>query len=95
MLRLWLWTSVYGSKYRYLNYIGVLLLLVFTCNESLCDLVSLSCFVAEKPGVCPSNDPRYCFRSEDRCFHDSNCPDDLKCCSDGCGRQCMAPNRGI
>ncbi len=48
---------------------------------------------AEKPGVCPSNDPRYCFRSKNRCFHDSNCPDDLKCCSDGCGRQCMAPNR--
>ncbi len=51
--------------------------------------------ITEKPGVCPSNNFRYCFRSENHCFHDSNCPDDLKCCSDGCGRQCMTPNRGI
>uniref|UniRef100_A0A673HRA6 Perlwapin-like n=1 Tax=Sinocyclocheilus rhinocerous TaxID=307959 RepID=A0A673HRA6_9TELE len=25
------------------------------------------------------------------CSHDSDCPNDKKCCSKGCGRQCMPP----
>ncbi|XP_016295296.1 WAP four-disulfide core domain protein 3-like, partial [Sinocyclocheilus anshuiensis] len=46
-----------------------------------------------KPGVCPINNLevavlRVCVQS---CSHDSDCPNDEKCCSNGCGHQCMPP----
>uniref|UniRef100_A0A671L9W6 WAP domain-containing protein n=1 Tax=Sinocyclocheilus anshuiensis TaxID=1608454 RepID=A0A671L9W6_9TELE len=55
----------------------------------------LSCvFITEKPGVCPSENLGEGLCVE-MCSHDSNCPNDQKCCSNGCGHQCMPPYRGI
>ncbi len=51
-------------------------------------------FIVEKPGVCPSKTLIIGVCAE-MCSHDSDCPNDEKCCSNGCGRQCTAPYRGI
>uniref|UniRef100_A0A671MLW8 WAP domain-containing protein n=1 Tax=Sinocyclocheilus anshuiensis TaxID=1608454 RepID=A0A671MLW8_9TELE len=46
-----------------------------------------------KPGECPpQSSGRLCTRS---CRSDSNCPNNKKCCSNGCGRYCNAPYPGI
>uniref|UniRef100_A0A8C1S3N0 WAP domain-containing protein n=1 Tax=Cyprinus carpio TaxID=7962 RepID=A0A8C1S3N0_CYPCA len=50
----------------------------------------------ERPGVCPRyNVIGICVVSKNNCFNDGECPNDQKCCSYGCGRQCMDPYRGI
>uniref|UniRef100_A0A671N0X3 WAP domain-containing protein n=1 Tax=Sinocyclocheilus anshuiensis TaxID=1608454 RepID=A0A671N0X3_9TELE len=70
-------------------------------NSSLCclimalnafsDLLSLSCVcITEKPGVCPSSNLGAC---AEMCFQDGDCPNDEKCCSNGCGHQCMAVSK--
>ncbi|XP_042613350.1 waprin-Phi1-like [Cyprinus carpio] len=43
-----------------------------------------------KPGVCPDDKDMIGTCVED-CFGDSECPDDEKCCSNGCGHVCMHP----
>uniref|UniRef100_A0A8C2EHV9 WAP domain-containing protein n=1 Tax=Cyprinus carpio TaxID=7962 RepID=A0A8C2EHV9_CYPCA len=50
-------------------------------------------YVTAKPGVCPifSLDGAVLKPCLKLCFLDRNCPDDEKCCSNGCGRQCMPP----
>uniref|UniRef100_I3J1M3 WAP domain-containing protein n=1 Tax=Oreochromis niloticus TaxID=8128 RepID=I3J1M3_ORENI len=50
------------------------------------DLFSLSA----KPGVCPLM--KY-IRADctESCSKDSDCPDNEKCCSNGCGHECMPP----
>ncbi|XP_016107689.1 WAP four-disulfide core domain protein 2-like isoform X2 [Sinocyclocheilus grahami] len=47
----------------------------------------------EKPGVCPRNNVEEALLGvcAEMCSHDSDCPDDQKCCSNGCGHQCMPP----
>uniref|UniRef100_A0A671SFZ2 WAP domain-containing protein n=1 Tax=Sinocyclocheilus anshuiensis TaxID=1608454 RepID=A0A671SFZ2_9TELE len=47
-----------------------------------------------KPGECPPEKPvgGSCARS---CTGDSDCPDNEKCCSNGCGHRCTAPYTGI
>uniref|UniRef100_A0A671NRG8 WAP domain-containing protein n=1 Tax=Sinocyclocheilus anshuiensis TaxID=1608454 RepID=A0A671NRG8_9TELE len=47
-----------------------------------------------KPGECPPQaiGRRSCTRS---CVSDSNCPNNEKCCSNGCGRYCTAPYTSI
>uniref|UniRef100_A0A8C1XHM9 WAP domain-containing protein n=1 Tax=Cyprinus carpio TaxID=7962 RepID=A0A8C1XHM9_CYPCA len=53
-------------------------------------MLSLSCVcVAEKPGSCPK--PVGAGVCVEKCSGDSNCPNNQKCCSNGCGHQCMAP----
>uniref|UniRef100_A0A671L6X3 WAP domain-containing protein n=1 Tax=Sinocyclocheilus anshuiensis TaxID=1608454 RepID=A0A671L6X3_9TELE len=60
-----------------------------------CDLVSVSCVcITEKPGVCPSRSLRIGVCAE-MCSHDCDCPNNQKCCSNGCGHQCMPPYRGM
>uniref|UniRef100_A0A671SJ11 WAP domain-containing protein n=1 Tax=Sinocyclocheilus anshuiensis TaxID=1608454 RepID=A0A671SJ11_9TELE len=46
-----------------------------------------------KPGECPpqSSGRRSCTRS---CRSDSNCPNNKKCCSNGCGRYCTRSGPG-
>ncbi len=62
---------------------------------------SVMCFCMsaepEKPGVCPKHslDVAVSGACVEMCSHDSNCPNDQKCCSNGCGHQCMAPHAGI
>ncbi len=51
-------------------------------------------FIAEKPGVCPSENLRIGVCAE-LCSHDGDCLNDQKCCSNGCGHQCVAPYKGI
>ncbi len=49
--------------------------------------------ITEKPGACPKKlGVRPCV---EMCFDDSDCPNDEKCCSNGCGHQCMPPYKGI
>ncbi|XDV45654.1 hypothetical protein PO909_013714 [Leuciscus waleckii] len=51
-----------------------------------------------KPGVCPRRKyeaamcPQIRFLS---CANDSDCANNEKCCSNGCGLQCMAPVTGV
>uniref|UniRef100_A0A672MD60 WAP domain-containing protein n=1 Tax=Sinocyclocheilus grahami TaxID=75366 RepID=A0A672MD60_SINGR len=46
------------------------------------------------PGECPpqSSGIKSCTTS---CNCDSNCPNNEKCCSNGCGRYCTVPYEGI
>uniref|UniRef100_A0A8C1S1T2 WAP domain-containing protein n=1 Tax=Cyprinus carpio TaxID=7962 RepID=A0A8C1S1T2_CYPCA len=56
--------------------------------------VALSCVcITAKPGKCPprSSGNRSCTSS---CKNDSNCPNNEKCCSNGCGLYCTAPYTG-
>ncbi|KAK7865259.1 hypothetical protein R5R35_012378 [Gryllus longicercus] len=46
----------------------------------------------EKPGRCPEPGIGLCI---ERCMRDSNCPRDLKCCSNGCGHTCETPVTNI
>uniref|UniRef100_A0A673JF58 WAP domain-containing protein n=1 Tax=Sinocyclocheilus rhinocerous TaxID=307959 RepID=A0A673JF58_9TELE len=56
----------------------------------LCVLIWFPCCacIKEKPGVCPSKNLGIGVCAE-LCSHDSDCPNDEKCCSNGCGHQCM------
>ncbi len=58
--------------------------LFFKCSDLFSDEVCLT----EKPGVCPSKTLIIGVCAE-ICSHDSDCPNDEKCCSNGCGHQCM------
>uniref|UniRef100_A0A8C1PAC4 WAP domain-containing protein n=1 Tax=Cyprinus carpio TaxID=7962 RepID=A0A8C1PAC4_CYPCA len=49
--------------------------------------------ITEKPGLCPEPvGPRPCL---EMCSGDNSCPNNQKCCSTGCGHQCMPPYTGI
>ncbi len=50
-----------------------------------------------KPGVCPKNNVEVAVSGvcAEMCSHDSDCPKNQKCCSNGCGHQCMVPYKGI
>ncbi|OQR74224.1 hypothetical protein BIW11_09215 [Tropilaelaps mercedesae] len=43
------------------------------------------------PYLIPLDTPVAAMSCEMQCNSDSSCPHDLKCCSNGCGTQCMAP----
>ncbi|XDV36734.1 hypothetical protein PO909_006463 [Leuciscus waleckii] len=54
----------------------------------------LSCVsITEKPGQCPSTKSGG-GKCAELCSCDRDCPKHEKCCSNGCGRQCMAPFTG-
>uniref|UniRef100_A0A671N0W7 WAP domain-containing protein n=1 Tax=Sinocyclocheilus anshuiensis TaxID=1608454 RepID=A0A671N0W7_9TELE len=62
------------------------------------DLLSLSCVcITEKPGVCPKTNPEddMIGACVELCSQDGDCPNDEKCCSNGCGHHCMSPYKGI
>ena len=46
-----------------------------------------------KQGDCPKVQPDISVNAicPEECISDMDCPDDLKCCSDGCGYVCMKP----
>uniref|UniRef100_A0A8C2E7W7 WAP domain-containing protein n=1 Tax=Cyprinus carpio TaxID=7962 RepID=A0A8C2E7W7_CYPCA len=48
---------------------------------------------SKKPGSCPK--PVGFGLCGEMCSGDSSCPNNQKCCSNGCGHQCMAPYKGI
>ncbi|XDV36735.1 hypothetical protein PO909_006464 [Leuciscus waleckii] len=51
----------------------------------------MSCVcITEKPGQCPSTNSGG-GNCVELCSYDSDCPKHEKCCSNGCGHQCMAP----
>uniref|UniRef100_A0A673J4X5 WAP four-disulfide core domain 2 n=1 Tax=Sinocyclocheilus rhinocerous TaxID=307959 RepID=A0A673J4X5_9TELE len=53
--------------------------------------ISLSCIcITAKPGVCPRRKFGAGMCAE-FCVNDSDCPNNEKCCSNGCGHECMAP----
>ncbi|KAG1962197.1 tissue factor pathway inhibitor, partial [Pimephales promelas] len=64
------------------------------CCGTACGGTRCTAPVTVKPGVCPSKkyEPAECtwikFKS---CADDSDCANNQKCCSNGCGRQCMDP----
>uniref|UniRef100_A0A671NVJ1 WAP four-disulfide core domain 2 n=1 Tax=Sinocyclocheilus anshuiensis TaxID=1608454 RepID=A0A671NVJ1_9TELE len=58
-------------------------------NGNVPHSVMFSVCITAKPGECPpQSSGRLCTRS---CRSDSNCPNNKKCCSNGCGRYCNAP----
>jgi len=58
-------------------------------------MVSLSCIcITAKPGVCPRRKFGAGVCAE-YCVNDSDCPNNEKCCSNGCGHACTAPYTGI
>uniref|UniRef100_A0A671LFL0 WAP four-disulfide core domain 2 n=1 Tax=Sinocyclocheilus anshuiensis TaxID=1608454 RepID=A0A671LFL0_9TELE len=61
-------------------------------RHSACSgMVSLSCIcITAKPGVCPRRKFGAGMCAE-FCVNDSDCPNNEKCCSNGCGHECMAP----
>uniref|UniRef100_A0A672K083 WAP domain-containing protein n=1 Tax=Sinocyclocheilus grahami TaxID=75366 RepID=A0A672K083_SINGR len=61
-------------------------------RNAFSDLLSLSCVcITEKPGVCPKINLEDDMIGDcaEMCSQDGHCPDDEKCCSNGCGHQCM------
>ncbi len=50
--------------------------------------------ISAKPGVCPSENLGVGLCVE-MCFDDGDCPNDEKCCGNGCGHHCMPPYKGI
>uniref|UniRef100_A0A8C8TV25 WAP four-disulfide core domain 2 n=1 Tax=Peromyscus maniculatus bairdii TaxID=230844 RepID=A0A8C8TV25_PERMB len=47
---------------------------------------------AEKQGACPSVDFPKLGICEDQCQLDNQCPDNMKCCRNGCGKMtCATP----
>uniref|UniRef100_A0A671L4E3 WAP domain-containing protein n=1 Tax=Sinocyclocheilus anshuiensis TaxID=1608454 RepID=A0A671L4E3_9TELE len=66
---------------------------VISIIKAFSDLVSVSCVcITEKPGVCPSKNLGLGACVE-MCSQDGDCPNDEKCCSNGCGHQCMAVSK--
>uniref|UniRef100_A0A8C2EGI6 WAP domain-containing protein n=1 Tax=Cyprinus carpio TaxID=7962 RepID=A0A8C2EGI6_CYPCA len=51
--------------------------------------VVMSLLAFETPGSCPK--PVGFGLCAEMCSGDSSCPNNQKCCSNGCGHQCMAP----
>ncbi len=49
------------------------------------------------PGVCPRKNLEVAVSGvcAEMCFDDRDCPKNKKCCSNGCGHQCMSPYKGI
>uniref|UniRef100_A0A668RJL1 WAP domain-containing protein n=1 Tax=Oreochromis aureus TaxID=47969 RepID=A0A668RJL1_OREAU len=55
-----------------------------------CPRDHICCVYDGKPGACPRR--RFDFgHCVEFCAHDRDCPNNEKCCSNGCGRECMAP----
>ena len=48
---------------------------------------------ADKPGVCPAVQPGSVGACAELCSKDSDCEGYTKCCSNGCGRSCIAPGQ--
>ena len=50
-------------------------------------------FSVSKPGDCPAGAtlPETCSDTADECAGDEDCPDELKCCFDGCIVTCVEP----
>uniref|UniRef100_A0A3Q2YDU4 WAP domain-containing protein n=1 Tax=Hippocampus comes TaxID=109280 RepID=A0A3Q2YDU4_HIPCM len=46
-----------------------------------------------KPGVCP-NKVGVMAHCGNHCFDDRDCPDEKKCCHNGCGFDCLVPFKG-
>ncbi|RNA33471.1 WAP four-disulfide core domain 18-like [Brachionus plicatilis] len=58
-------------------------------NLSIILAISIIFVSGQKPGSCPpSPDFGICVEA---CSHDFSCPENLKCCSNGCGHVCQAP----
>ncbi|KAA0203299.1 single whey acidic protein domain-containing protein-like [Hyalella azteca] len=47
--------------------------------------------LSERPGSCPDTRGIFgaCVVTDRNCFSDSECPRHQKCCSYGCGRECL------
>ncbi|XP_056280029.1 WAP four-disulfide core domain protein 18-like [Pseudoliparis swirei] len=71
---------------QYWSTVGALLLALIACEHSD---IALATNKATKPGVCPIwNGFGMCHQF---CRFDTQCPNVQKCCSNGCGMQCMRP----
>ena len=46
-----------------------------------------------KPGVCPERAQMGAGICAEMCSYDVSCPDQQKCCSNGCGHVCMDPGQ--
>ncbi len=75
--------------------VGQLALLFFQSLWVFCHGFCMSA-EPEKPGLCPKNlEIALLGDCAEKCSHDSDCPNDEKCCSKGCEHQCTPPHKGI
>ncbi|XP_023558892.1 WAP four-disulfide core domain protein 18-like [Octodon degus] len=44
-----------------------------------------------KPGACPEVSAGSYGRCDDHCSGDESCPNNMKCCNNGCGHACIVP----
>uniref|UniRef100_A0A673LL75 WAP domain-containing protein n=1 Tax=Sinocyclocheilus rhinocerous TaxID=307959 RepID=A0A673LL75_9TELE len=73
----------------------VVVLFLFFLNSVISIVFCMSAEPA-KPGVCPrKNLELFLVECIELCSHDSECRNDDKCCSKGCGHQCMPPYKGV
>lgn len=47
-----------------------------------------------KEGSCPALEPGTIGLCIQDCYDDGGCPDNMKCCGNGCGRVCIKPAPG-
>ncbi|XP_016363099.1 WAP four-disulfide core domain protein 3-like [Sinocyclocheilus anshuiensis] len=69
------------------------LIAVLLCLSVYLSTTDAKKLVTAKPGVCPiyNLDGAVFIACLELCSRDGNCPNDEKCCSNGCGHQCMPP----
>uniref|UniRef100_A0AAZ3QTT8 WAP domain-containing protein n=1 Tax=Oncorhynchus tshawytscha TaxID=74940 RepID=A0AAZ3QTT8_ONCTS len=85
-----------GTSTGELKWFSVIVSMFIMClcgkSCSLTCLLKLCCPKA-KPGVCPRR-PWGVGTCAEFCSNDSDCPNDEKCCYNGCGHNCIAPYTG-
>ena len=50
-------------------------------------------YTAEKPYSCPEVEAGAVGSCDERCSYDYQCRGNSKCCSNGCGHQCIVPGK--
>ncbi|XP_060244395.1 WAP four-disulfide core domain protein 18-like [Meriones unguiculatus] len=68
----------------------VLVTLMIMGMNIACDLASPK--PTQKPGACPEVQGNTAVKCADHCSGDDTCPEEMKCCSIGCGHICMSPD---
>ncbi|XP_040605279.1 WAP four-disulfide core domain protein 18-like [Mesocricetus auratus] len=67
---------------------GVVLLAILVIGKNSADSLESFPGSMQRPGDCPTIPPNYIGACEDNCIADELCPEQMKCCSNGCGQDC-------
>ncbi len=85
------------SVWRYLQVCYTNALVIFFSITVIHSVIWFLCVcITEKPGVCPKKlGVAVSGVCHEMCSHDGDCPNDEKCCSNGCGHQCTDLSIGM